>query len=371
MKGKIKILLINSYSFEKIFDNWKNGINPSHYLMGKVELEKSGEFQVDILPHQKYNWLDTLGKFIKIPFLDQQVRALSMIKNYDLVYMPYPISISKLFTLLKIFGMLKIPVVGLAHQNFIYYKNKNSILNKLGVKHLRQIDAFAFFSKNLMLKTQKDLKYNQFEKENKCFSVSWGADVDFYKNIKTIKKKDDLPYAVCAGTADRDYDILIKAFENIPINLKIYCTPNTIPASTHLPPNVTVDTSWVPYDQLLEEYVNSSFIIIPLKEEIRKKGNTYGLTVLLDAMAVGKPVLMTQHSFLDIDIENEQIGLWVYDNTPEGWNKKLLQMVGEETDLEAMGKKAKQLHLQKYNIQNFANQMAEVFKTVLKRKHKG
>lgn len=40
-----------------------------------------------------------------------------------------------------------------------------------------------------MLKTQKDLKYNQFEKENKCFSVSWGADVDFYKNIKTIKKR--------------------------------------------------------------------------------------------------------------------------------------------------------------------------------------
>lgn len=368
MKRKIKVLLINSYSFEKIYDNWKNRINPSHYLMGKIELEESGEFQVDIHPHQKYKWLDTVGKLIKIPFLDQQVRALSKIKDYDLIYMPYPISISKLFTFFKFFGLLKVPVVGLAHQNFIYYKNKNSILNKVGVKHLRQIDAFAFFSKNLMLKTQEDLKYNQLDKDNKCFSVSWGADVDFYKNIEIKRDQTEVPYAVCAGTADRDYDILIKAFENIPINLKIYCTPNTIPASTHLPPNVFIDTSWVPYDQLLEEYVNSSFIIIPLKEEIREKGNTYGLTVLLDAMAVGKPVLMTQHSFLDIDIQSEKIGLWVYDNTPEGWSKKLLQMVGGETDLDAMGKRAKQLHLEKYNIRNFANQMANVFKTVLSRK---
>ncbi|WP_339902144.1 glycosyltransferase [uncultured Cyclobacterium sp.] len=336
--------------------------------MGKIELEESGEFQVDIHPHQKYKWLDTVGKLIKIPFLDQQVRALSKIKDYDLIYMPYPISISKLFTFFKFFGLLKVPVVGLAHQNFIYYKNKNSILNKVGVKHLRQIDAFAFFSKNLMLKTQEDLKYNQLEKDNKCFSVSWGADVDFYKNIETKRDQTEVLYAVCAGTADRDYDILIKAFENIPINLKIYCTPNTIPASTHLPPNVFIDTSWVPYDQLLEEYVNSSFIIIPLKEEIREKGNTYGLTVLLDAMAVGKPVLMTQHSFLDIDIQSEKIGLWVYDNTPEGWSKKLLQMVGGETDLDAMGKRAKQLHLEKYNIRNFANQMANVFKTVLSRR---
>ena len=45
-------------------------------------------------------------------------------------------------------------------------------------------------------------------------------------------------------------------------------------------------------------------------------------------------------------------------------------MVGGEIDLVGMGKKAKQLHLEKYNIQNFANQMADVFKTVLGRKQK-
>tara|TARA_R110002124_G_scaffold286927_1_gene469190 strand:- start:250 stop:1356 length:1107 start_codon:yes stop_codon:yes gene_type:complete len=368
MEKKIKVLLINSYSFENIYENWKKGTNPSHYLMGKIELEKSGDFIVDIHKHQKYKWLDKIGKYLKIPFLDQQVRALFIIKNYDLVYMPYPVSINKLLTFLRFLGLLKIPLVGLAHQNFIYYKNKNSILNKLGVKHLRQFDAFAFFSKNLMVKTQRDLHYNEVEKESKCFPVSWGADVGFYKNLKAKKESDQAPYAVCAGTADRDYDMLIKAFENLPYNLKIYCTPNTIPSSVNLPANVTVDTTWVPYDQLLESYVNSSFIIIPLKEEIREKGNTYGLTVLLDAMAVGKPILMTQHSFLDIDIEEEKIGLWVNENNPEGWNKKLKKMIGGELNLDEMGERAKNLHIEKYNIQNFANQMAEVFKTVLKRK---
>ncbi|EPR67528.1 glycosyltransferase [Cyclobacterium qasimii] len=368
MEKKIKILLINSYSFDKIYDNWKKGTNPSHYLMGKIELEKSGDFIVDIHTHQKHEWLDKIGKFLKISFLDQQVRSLAILKNYDLVYMPYPVSTNRLLTLLSMIGVVKIPLVGLAHQNFIYYKNKDSILNKLGIKQLRQFDAFAFFSKNLMKKTQRDLNYNQEEKDNKCFSVSWGADVAFYEGLKADENSEELPYAVCAGTADRDYDILIKAFEGLPYNLKIYCTPKTIPASVNLPSNVSVDTTWVPYDQLLKAYVNSAFIIIPLKEEIREKGNTYGLTVLLDAMAVGKPVLMTQHSFLDIDIEEEKIGLWVNDNTADGWNKKLKQMISGDINLDEMGKTSKRLHLEKYNIQNFANQMAEVFKTVLKRK---
>jgi glycosyltransferase involved in cell wall biosynthesis len=368
MERKIKILLINTYSFDKIFENWKNGINPSHYLMGKIELEESGDFIVDIHKHQKYKWLDTIGKIIKIPYLDQQVRALGLLKDYDLVYMPYPTSINMLLTMFKALGIVKTPMIGLAHQNFIYNNDHKSLHNRLGVKQLRQFDAFAFFSKNLMKKTQKDLKFNEEERENKCFSVRWGAEVGFYENFIIKEQQKEPPYAVCAGTLDRDYDMLIKAFENLPFNLKIYCTPNTIPASENLPPNVSVDTTWVPYDQLLKAYTNASFIIIPLKEEIRKKGNTYGLTVLLDALAVGKPVLMTQHSFIDIDIEKENIGLWVKDNTPEGWNKKLKQMIGGEKNLAEMGKTAKMLHLSKYNIKNFANEMAEIFRAVLNRK---
>lgn len=367
MVKKTKVLLINSYSFEKIYQNWQQGINPSHYLMGKIELEKSGEFVVDIHPNQKYKWLDTLGKFLKIPYLDQQFRALFVLKNYDLIYMPYPLSTSRLLSVLKIFGLIKTPMVGLAHQNFIFYKKKDSLFNKFGIMRLKQFDAFAFFSERLLQKTSKDLRLSQKEIEEKCFPVRWGADLEFYREIKSMKSPNHKPYAVCAGTADRDYDMLIKAFENIPLDLMIYCTPNTIPNADNLPANVTVDTSWVPYDQLLQAYVNAEFIIIPLKEEIKNKGNTYGLTVLLDAIAVGKPVLMTQHPFLDIDLEKEKIGLWVKDNTSIGWAKKISQMIGEEVDLQEMGQTAKKLHLSKYNIDFFATQIGEVFHKVAKR----
>lgn len=367
MEKQTRVLLINSYSFEKIHENWKNGINPSHYLMGKIELEKSGKFVVDIHTNQKYKWLDDIGKFLKIPYLDQQVRALLIIKHYDLIYMPYPLSTSRLLSMLKMIGLVHTPMVGLAHQNFIYYKKKESLFNKFGIMRLRQFDAFAFFSERLMQKTSDDLKLSQEEIQEKCFPVRWGADLEFYKGIKNMRSSDNMPYAVCAGTADRDYDMLIKAFENIPLNLKIYCTPNTIPNADSLPANVTVDTTWVPYDQLLQAYVDAEFIIIPLKEEIKNKGNTYGLTVLLDAIAVGKPVLMTHHPFLDIDLEKEEIGLWVKDNTTAGWAKKLTQMISDEVDLQKMGDTAKKLHLSKYNIDSFARQMGEIFHKVVRR----
>ncbi|SHN02800.1 Glycosyltransferase involved in cell wall bisynthesis [Cyclobacterium lianum] len=367
MKEKTKILLINSYSFEKIYHNWENGINPSHYLMGKVELERTGEFVVDIHPHQKYRWLDTVGKYLKIPYLDQQIRALFSLKHYDLIFMPYPLSTSRLLSLLKMAGLVKIPMIGLAHQNFIYYKKKDSILNQLAIKRIRQFDAFAFFSRRLLEKTSADLKLSHEDIKQKCFSVQWGADLDFYRNIKAVKPPDHVPYAVCAGTADRDYDMLIRAFENIPLNLKIYCTPNTIPQADRLPKNVSVDTTWVPYDKLLQAYINAEFIIIPLKEEIKNKGNTYGLTVLLDAIAVGKPVLMTYHPFLDIDLEKENIGLWVKDNTSEGWANRIKQMNSDGQLLVKMGQRAKELHVSKYNIENFARQLGKIFHEVVER----
>lgn len=365
MNNRIKVLLVNSYSFDKIFIKWQNGENPSHFLMGKIELEESGDFTVDILEHQKHDWLNKLGDVLKIPFLDQQIRTLMKIRSYDLLYFPYPLANSRLISFFKWIGLLSIPIVVLGHQGFLYYEDKDSLLNRILKKSFQQFDHYAFFSKRLMEKTRIDLSFTEEHADKHFHYVNWGPDRKFYKNLDFPDPNTLTPFAVCAGTVYRDYDMLIDAFSQIEHTLKIFCTKEGVSSSKELPANVTVDNSWVPYPQLLKEYLASSFIIIPIRDNIKERGNTYGLTVLIDAIAVGKPVLMTYHSYIDIDIEKENIGLWVKDNTVNGWAKALQKMFDLSDHFESMGKNGKKLYESKYNSGIFSQEIGEIFKKAL------
>ena len=103
-----KVLLINSYSFDKIYQDWLDGKSPGHFLFGKIDLEKLEGFQVDILPFEKYPILNKIGKFFRINFLDQQLRVFLLRKKYDIIYAPFPLSNTRLLSLLKYFRILKI-----------------------------------------------------------------------------------------------------------------------------------------------------------------------------------------------------------------------------------------------------------------------
>ncbi len=362
---KIRVLLVNSYSFDPIFINWQNGENPSHFLMGKIELEESGDFVVDILEHQKFVWLNKLGNILQIPYLDQQIRALFRVRNYDLLYFPYPLANCRLISLFKWIGLLSTPVVVLGHQGFLFYDDKKSLLGKIFKKSFQQFDHYAFFSKRLLEKTRVDLGFSMDYASKHFHHVHWGPDRKFYRSLNHFDLEPSPPFAISAGTVDRDYDMLIDAFSQIKQPLKIFCTPKGVSSTKILPENVTVDNSWVPYPQLLKEYLASSFIIIPIREDIKNRGNTFGLTVLNDCIALGKPVLMTYHPYIDIDIEKENIGLWVKDNTVKGWTQALNKMFGLSDQFHKMGESARDLYFEKYNSGVFSNELAEIFRKAL------
>jgi len=363
---KIRILLINSYSFDTIFANWSRGENPSHFLMGKIELEESGDFVVDILKHEKYRWLNRVGNLLRIPFLDQQVRALLKTNRYDVLYLPYPLANSRLLSLLKWMKLLPIPIVVLGHQGFQYYDEKDTFFNRLLKKGYQQFDHYAFFSRKLLEKTQIDLDFSSDFANEHFHYVHWGPDKKFYQQLAATKTSaNNRPFAVCAGTVDRDYDMLIAAFENVGEQLRIFCTEKGVSSSKELPSNVFVDNSWVPYPVLMEEYRASSFVIIPIRDDIKNRGNTFGLTVLNDCIAMGKPVLMTYHPYIDIDIEEENIGLWVKDNTVRGWETALNRMFGLSGSFDLMEKNARQLYHSRYHSGVFGQEMAEIFRKAI------
>src|SRR5690606_32427641 len=132
---------------------------------------------VTILEHEKYPWLNKLGDLIKIPHLDQQIRALWVLRKFDVLYLPYPFSNSKLIAVLKAFRLLSTPVVVLVHQSVP--ASSKPFLRGLARKLFFQYDAYAFFSERLISRIQAELKPS-VDVSRKFFSVNWGPDSHFY-----------------------------------------------------------------------------------------------------------------------------------------------------------------------------------------------
>jgi glycosyltransferase involved in cell wall biosynthesis len=85
-----------------------------------------------------------------------------------------------------------------------------------------------------------------------------------------------------------------------------------------------------------------------------------GLTSLLDALALGKAVIMTQYSHINIDIEKEGIGLWVMPGDVAGWRKAISYLLENPNETQEMGKRARLLCEQKYNLDLFSQEIARI-----------
>lgn len=154
---------------------------------------------------------------------------------------------------------------------------------------LSAIDAFIFIHKD----TAGYEKYYGILR-SRCIYVPFKANnFDLLGKIRGL----DGDYIVSLGASQRDYKLLIDAVRSLDIPLKIILPMASITAHNAdigydtLPPNVThvrdpVDrTGWSRY------IAESRFVVIPILESTIQPA---GISVYLEAMALGKPVIITR-----------------------------------------------------------------------------
>ena len=91
-----------------------------------------------------------------------------------------------------------------------------------------------------------------------------------------------------------------------------------------------------------------------------------GLTSLMDALGMGKPVIMTKHPLIDIDIEAQGIGKWVEPGDVKGWRDAIQFFEEHEDEAFLMGQRARNLVNTGLNSVNFANQVMDIFENILR-----
>lgn len=355
-----RIVVLNSYPFEEVWEEVKRKEKPDHHLYGINHFEGRG-FEVEIIPCKNFEFLQKLNNFyensrffIPVGDLDQQWSCLHRLQNADIIYSPCQTQ-THLLNYFRALGLIKVPIVCLAHHPLNW--GKLSWLREPFIKSFVQGTAF-FPSLSQKVADEINQRSNQ---SFKSFPVAWGPDANFYPSIP-VKGQG----VIAAGRTGRDFYTFGLAASQTNAQAQIICLErDASPAFQKFSNNVQVsiqpNQGFMKYPELLEIYAKARVLAIPLF--LGK--SLSGLTSLMDALGMGKPVIMTKHPLIDIDIEAQGIGKWVEPGDIQGWKDAIQFFEDNEDEAVLMGQRARNLVNTGFNSLNFANQIMDIFENIL------
>lgn len=331
MREKKTVVLANSYSMQLAFNLWRDGVSQEHHLWGASRLP-TAEFEViyadaAIAQYPFERWLRLIGLTRNTRL---QLKFAYEYRRCDVFYAA-TYSVARVLGLLRRLKLFKPRLAALVHYPL----------------HGRWIDRLALGGVDRVLCLSKlafdDLIRHFPELESRCELLGWAADFDFYdeaarKNSVSSDERSGPLRIVAAGKDSRDYASFVQGVETVSGDLcvEVYCSSDKVPESVDQRISVVVGgdrSNPLSINALVDIYIASDVIAIPLLPVHR----VAGLTSLIDALALGKPVLCTRNAGLDIDIEAIGCGLWVEPGSPESWSRALESLNVDRSQLKEMG----------------------------------
>lgn len=347
--------VIRFYDLDEIMNFIRNGGEyPLHHIWCYDKIKEYG-IQVGCIEYDNNSLINKIGSKLQIFNLQQQINLLKRSKEFDLIYAPF-ISDVFLLALFKTVGIYKKPILGLALDTHVPYKS--NYIKRLRERIIRYIyrhgiDTVLFFNNNTYNESREYGKLGITE-----FSTDWGVDLDFFQSFTNQQKNaPSLDFIYTTGGTGRDFNTLIMAFNEIDFKLKI--TTKHKKLDSICPPNIVIDNSVTPgldsVGKIRHDYYNSLAIAIPLLKTLDK--NTIGVTVLMEAFAMGKPVISTVNPMYPFDLEKEKAGFYVDYNDVEGWKQCINYLINNKDEAREMGERGNYLCRKKYNYNLFSEEV--------------
>lgn len=287
---------------------YKQGVNPSHWLYGAVEMEKDGN-EVIWADESSLLWDDVI---------------LIMKHSPNMVFIPnLNIRHHLLLLLLTALGIMRTPVFAFLHHEPKVKRGWKAKIYKL----LLSAPKHIFF---LSSKTMEETLNARLVSADKCSVPNWGPDMEFYKKVK----RQDGKWFVSTGKENRDFDCLIEAFR---------CTGTPLVIMTAMShagnsyeslvekckdiPNIKVvktENSGNVYPKMLEVMANAKALVCPLRKD--KLNYCVGLSTIADAIGLRKPLIITRNPYHD---ETYLEGVHVVDSV-EDWVKVVTDICNQD-----------------------------------------
>ena len=157
-------------------------------------------------------------------------------------------------------------------------------------------------------------------------------------------------YALSAGRAERDYGLLSKAWEGMPIDLHIVC-------DTAAPLQAVADSPRVKLrrqcfgDDFFREIAGAEFVVVPIKD----KELSAGQMVLLQSMALGKPVIISRTPTTEEYGEHMKTLYLVEHGSVEALRDAIRTLAGDPQLRARIGAAARQRYEARHTVSAYTN----------------
>ncbi len=162
------------------------------------------------------------------------------------------------------------------------------------------------------------------------------------------------PYVFAAGRTGRDWATLAEAVRGVDVQVTVVCTAQDA-AAVSFPENVTV-LSDVPYARYRELLEGASAVIVPLEPHVYSSGQV----VILEAMALGKPVIASRVLGSEDYITDGIDGLLVTAGDVGALHDAVVRMSTAPAFAEALGRAAVDKVQRVHTLEQYARNILQV-----------
>ena len=364
----MKVYFYHTQNIQYCLRRMKDGEFPSHFLYGACHLADSG---IDVVFHRSPRRdMSRLKTAVYTAW-----RVLTCRERFDAVYATHYKGL-ELVILLRALHLFRKPIVVWHHQPVV---TPGSWLREWGGRlFYRGMDRLIFFSQKLVddsLRSPKAIP-------GRLVVGHWGADLDFYDRISGGSRpvgasaeadsgeRSGFTF-IATGKEQRDQRTLIEAFNRTGLHLDLYIGINPDPSVPN--PNLDAVNSLspaanirvvkicglLPYEIALDVARASCVVIC-----CNRTRYTAGLTTVVEALALGLPVICSRNPQIPVDFEAERCGIAVDYGDVEGWQKAVAWMASHPDEARRMGERGRRIAEQRFNDRQCAAEIAAVLRQV-------
>ena len=328
---------------------WQKGLFPGHLLYGQPEMEKYG---IEFVMHPYRHFPSRLRLMLYV-----LCAVLKRRNRFEAIYATSFRGL-ELVIFLNALGLLRCPIYTWHHTAVTTAK---SVWRELPSRlFYRGIQGMFFFCQKHIDESLKSVK----APAHKLHLVHWGPDVPFYDGIMKSASSPQVPVFISTGKENRDIQTLMQAFANLPHRLDIYIAEECgginyrrVIEAEKLSANINVHyTEGVIPHRLAQIVAECSCVVIPCLDF----PYTVGLTTLVEALALGLPLITSRNTYFPMDIDREGIGITVPYGDVQGWVDAVEYIAGHPDEARQMGRRARLLAEKVYNMEVFGRELAEV-----------
>jgi len=330
--GDSSVLYVGKFDIASLLTANRNGSGPAQHIHAVSELENLG-CRLSILDINGYNTSS------RTDFAWQVARAA---QNHDVVLAHNMYDIRWL-ALMRSLKLIPTPLTA-----FVHSLNKSPI-DRLTVQGFDKLFALSEIYRRGLLDCGVP--------PEKIVYFPYGADTSFYR-----PKQEAGRHILSVGVCGRDFDTLISAADGMAEQF-VLVGQLSEGQKARTGGNVTLHadkTYGLPFDQLLDLYAQAHLVAITHYGS----PHPFGLNALVEAMAMGKAVVLTKGPGIDIDPGALGFGVTVPPGDAIALQVALQKLLGNPDQLQEMGKRARELVEQTYNTKNMGSILCRGIKDI-------